>query len=227
MVGEVGLAHDLLRKRCRERRLFGESRGAYHELRREERGVVHVLVHLGEEAQVAEGALNERVDLRCAMMRGAELAEHHREHRHVGQLVEGNAAQVEVTVRVRDAVTQTRDRLALVERERALARSLADRRDGQLRELRHVGGIVGCLLCGAQRLHVGAHLLEVVRRHARGCGGETVGLGVLLERLDGNHLSGGRMVVFKEEFTRELLEVAFIELAAQALEQLVVAQVRR
>ena len=60
-------------------------------------------VHVGEEREVAELALRERVELGRSVLRRVELAEHEREHRHVGKVVERYAVEVEIAVGVGDA----------------------------------------------------------------------------------------------------------------------------
>ena len=82
-VGEVGLQHDLAGQLGQLADVLGQSARADDELRSQGSGVGLALVDLGEEREVAQLAVDERVQLGGGMSCGSQLAQHEAQNGHV------------------------------------------------------------------------------------------------------------------------------------------------
>ena len=189
-------------------------------------------MHLGVEGEVAEFRLRERVDLRRGVLARRKLAEHHGKKLRVGQLLEGEALQAVVAIRVHDAtrrhiVPDHGNLSRFVEAESGLCGRLLDVACAHAGKGRERFGRVGLLLCTAKGGDVGFDrgdpLVVELAFHLGQAGGR--GIVVIGGLVNGHNLRVGRMVVFQEHLADQLLEVTLVELLAQAFERILVAQI--
>ena len=189
-------------------------------------------MHLGVEGEVAELRLRERVDLRRGVLARRELAEHHGKKLRVGQLLEGKALQAVVAIRVHDAarrhiVPDYGNLSRFVEAESGLRGRLLDVACARAGKGRERFGRIGLLLCTAKGGDVGFDcgdtLVVELAFHLGQAGGR--GIVVIGGLVNGHNLRVGRMVAFQEHLADQLLEVALVELLAQAFERILVAQI--
>ncbi len=224
-IGKGGRAPDLARDARQGLDLLAQGTGRYHQVGA--RGVRVGLRHdLGREAQEAELAGNEVVELVGRVRGGGELLEQAAEHRHVGDLVCRHAVEAEVLQRVGktvggDVVAQARDGRAGVDHERRLGARLADVGHAQAGERGLVLGRVLGLLGRAQAGALGVDLAQLIGTQRGELGGELVLLGDLavLGRLgsgrDRHELHERVVVALERELAQQVLKVRARKLLAE------------
>ena len=226
-VAEVGFLQDLAWQLCQPFDVLGQSRRACHERRRHDFGVVLVLVHLAEKRAVAQLAVGERVDLGRRMRVGSKFAQHDAEHRRIRQVLEFKAAHIEVAVREDkparvQVMADAGDRRAFCQAVGGLDGRGPNVCDRQLRQLRHVLGLIRGFLHLAKQRDLVLDALEVVVGEAGGKFGQASLPGVVL-LLDGDHLHLGHMGAVQERFADEALEIPLVKRAPQEGEVVLVA----
>ena len=230
LAGEIALGEDFSYEARHVFNVGLKRRGADDQLWREPLSAAGNLVNFREGGEVAQLALDDGVDFSGRMMRGVKLAKHHCQHAHVGQVLKGHAIEAEIAVCVGDAVllncvAQQRQGMAVLHAVCRLVGSIADVLDAELRKLCEVFGRVRGFLRGAENLDFAFDLREVFGGHRRGGLREALFEDGLPVVIGGNELDVCPMVVFQDELAQQLLEVAGVDLLAQALEGVVVTQV--
>ena len=229
-VGEIGFEQNLARQLGSPGGVLGESRCAHGEHGPYGGRIGYVVEHRGEERKVAQLSLDERVQLGGGVMRGSQLAQHEREHRHVRQILECQPVHVEVPVRVGDAarghvVAQAGQGRVLVEMIGRLGGRLVDVGNGKARQRGDGLGRVGRFLQLAQQSLLVHDALAFLGRKRAVHGGQARGSVVVGFAGRRHDLDRGGVPVFEEQLGAQALVVVALEGAAQLGERLLVAQV--
>ena len=208
---------------------LGQGAGTYDQHGVGEGRIVVPAVGLTEEVQAAEVLLDQRVELGGGMRAGIELAEELGQDGGVGQLLEGQATQVEVVVGVADPVS----RQVMVEagegglhlRKRPLLGRICDVVDTQAWQLGQVGGLVGSLLLRTQAPHLGDDRVKLRVREPLLEIPQFAGLLVCRARGGGHQLDGRAVHGLAYQPAQQPLEVAGLQARAHVVDGILVAQV--